>query len=77
MTLAEAIGKRVANLIEEREMTQYQLYKAGGIPRPTISTVISAKNKTIKIDTIYQIASTLGLTLKEFFDDSVFNKVSD
>lgn len=77
MTLAEAIGKRVANLLEKREMTQYQLYKLGGIPRPTISTVIAVKNKTIKIDTIYQIATTLGLTLKEFFDDAIFDKVSD
>lgn len=77
MTLAEAIGKRVANLLEERSMMQYQLYKIGGIPRPTISTVILAKNKTLKTDTVYQIASALGLTLKEFFDDSIFDKVSD
>lgn len=77
MTLAEAIGKRVSNLLEERKMTQYQLYKLGGIPRPTISTVIAVKNKTLKIDTIYQIASALGLSLKEFFNDAIFDKVSD
>ena len=32
MKLSEAVGKRVENLLAERNMTQYQLYKNGGIP---------------------------------------------
>ena len=77
MTLSEAVGKRVENLLAERNMTQYQLYKNGGIPRSTISVIIDGKYKTVKLDTVYQIVATLGITLKEFFDDPLFDEVED
>ena len=77
MTLSEAVGKRVENLLVERKMTQYQLYKNGGIPRSTISVTVDGKDKTVKLDTVYQIVATLGITLKEFFDDPLFDEVED
>lgn len=77
MKLSEAVGKKVENLLAERGMTQYQLYKNGGIPRSTISVTIDGKYKTVKLDTIYQIATTLGITLKEFFDDELFSELED
>ena len=30
-----------------------------------------------KVDTIYQIVATLGITLKEFFDDVLFDEIED
>ena len=48
MKLSEAVGKRVENLLAERNMTQYQLYKNGGIPRSTISVTVDGKYKTVK-----------------------------
>lgn len=69
MKLVEAIGKRVDNLLQERGMTQYELSQRGGIPRSTINVVVGVKRNTTKIDTIYQIAATLGIPLKKFFDD--------
>ena len=77
MTLSEAVGKRVENLLAERNMTQYQLYKNGGIPRSTISVTVYGKYKTVKLDTVYQIAATLGITLKDFFDDPLFDELDD
>ena len=77
MKLSEAVGKRVENLLEERNMTQYQLYKNGGIPRSTISVTVDGKYKTVKLDTIYQIVATVGITLKDFFDDALFDELED
>lgn len=77
MNLTEAIGKRTQTLLQQKKMKQYTLFKQGGIPRPTISSVVGAKKNTVTIETIYQIASTMGITLKEFFDDEIFNEVTD
>lgn len=81
MKLVEAIGKRVEDLLNSREdMTQYQLAKQCGIPRSTVWKIINVditRSKTVKVDTIYQIADTFGLTLKEFFDDPIFDEVND
>ncbi len=77
MKLTEAVAIRTKKLLEEKSMKQYDLYKKGGIPRPTVSSVVGAKKGTIKIDTIYQIASTFGVSLQEFFSDEIFEKVTD
>lgn len=77
MKLVEAIGKRVDNLLKERGMTQYELSQRGGIPRSTINVIVGVKRNTTKIDTIYQIAATLGIPLKKFFDDPLFDDITD
>ena len=77
MTLSQAVGKRIEKLLKERNMTQYQLCKMGGIPRSTISVTISGKHKTIKLDTIYQVVATLNITLEEFFADELFENIED
>jgi len=77
MKLVEAIGKRVDNLLKERGMTQYELSQRGGIPRSTINVIVGVKRNTTKIDTIYQIVATLGIPLKKFFDDPLFDDITD
>lgn len=77
MKLVEAIGKRVENLLKERNLTQYYLYKTGGIPRTTINDVVNVRKKRVSTDTIYQICSTLNLSLKDFFNDPMFENLED
>ena len=77
MKLVEAIGKRVENLLKERGLTQYYLFKNGGVPRTTVNDVITVRKKRVSTDTVYQICSTLGLTLEEFFADPLFYDIDD
>ncbi len=81
MKLIEAIGKRLDKLIKQKkDLTQYELAKQAGIPRSTVWKIINpdmTKVKTVKMDTVYQIADTLGISLKEFFDDSIFDEITD
>lgn len=77
MKLVEAIGKRINNLLEERKWTQYELSKQSGIPRPTINLIVRCLRNTVTIDTVYQIAATMGISLKEFFNDPIFDEVTD
>lgn len=77
MKLVEAIGKRVENLLKERGLTQYYLFKNGGVPRTTVNDVINIRKKRVSLDTVYQICSTLGLTLEEFFADPLFYDIDD
>ena len=77
MKLSVAVGQRIEKLLRERNMTQYQLSKNGGIPRSTISVVVSGKHSTVKLDTIYQICATLNITLEEFFKDELFSNIED
>lgn len=77
MTLSVAIGKRVQQLLDERNIKQYYLYKNGGIPKATISETISGKKSRVSMQTIWQICATLEISLAEFFDDGIFAEVTD
>ena len=77
MRLVEAVGKRVEKLLKERDMKQNHLAKRGGISRSTISVIVGAKRKAVELDTVYEICDTLGIKLKDFFDDPIFDEVTD
>lgn len=80
MKLIEAIGIRLDNLIQENKITIYELAKRAGVPRSTVWKIVHpdlTRIKTVKIDTIYQLADTLGIKLKVFFDNHIFDEVND
>lgn len=77
MKLVKATAIRVKNLLEKRGLTQYSLYKMGGIPRSTTNDVVNCKKKRVSSETIYQMCSTLGISMKEFYDDPIFDEVDD
>lgn len=77
MKLNEAIAERTKQLLNERGLSNYYLFKKGGIPRSTISAVINVKKKNITTNTVYQISSTLEISMKEFFDSPIFDTVDD
>ena len=77
MKLVQAVGKRVEQLLTERNMTQYALAKQGGIPRQTVNIVVNGAHNRLALDTVYQIAATFQLSLEEFFADPIFNDLSD
>lgn len=78
MTLSDAIVKRMNALMEEKGFTQYDFFTKGGIARSTVSQILSgARRKKIAIATIYEMITTMGVTLREFFDDPIFDSVTD
>lgn len=80
MKLIEAVGIRLNNLINDNGLTIYELAKRTGVPRSTVWKIVHpdlTRVKTVKIDTIYQLADTLGIKLKDFFDNPVFDEVND
>ncbi len=77
MRLTEATAQRVKELLDKKGWKQYDLYKNGGIPRSTISNVINMKKKRVSSDTVYQICTTLGIKIKDFYDAPIFDEVDD
>ena len=68
MKLVKACAKRIKEIIAEKNLKQYKLYKCSGVPQSTISTVLKGEIKTITIHTIYDICASLNIELKDFFD---------
>lgn len=77
MTLNQAVGIRLKKLLEEKEWNNYTVQREGGVPRVTVGRIVGSKIKTVKLDTLYQITQTMGISLKDFFDDPIFDNLLD
>lgn len=73
MKLSNAIRKRIKYYLKQNNMNVWSLCKNSGIPCSTISTFMSGKTELLKIDTLLHICEGFGITLGEFFTDSIFD----
>lgn len=72
MTVCDAIANRIIKLLSEKKMTMYRLEKNSGIMHGALDRVMSGKNKTVTMTTIYRLARGFDMTIYEFLDDDVF-----
>ena len=73
MLLSQAIIKRINFFLEKNNMTLWALYKKSGIPKSTICNLMKQPNSLPKLDTLQHICEGFGITIREFFDDDIFD----
>ena len=74
MKLNEAVSKRITELLNANNMTQYQLFIKSGVPQSTLSTVINCTFPSVKLRVIYEICEGFEIGLDEFFDSPLFER---
>jgi len=72
MKLNQAISERLTELLQERSMTQYQLFMKSGVPKSTIGNVINCAYDCVKLRVIHEMCQGLGIEIVEFFDSPLF-----
>ena len=79
MQLDEAIKIRMNCLLNENGYkTLWDLFRISGVPKSTINSLWgSEKNKLPRLNTLLHLCEGLGITLREFFDDDIFDDVID
>lgn len=73
MKLNQAISQRVTDILSERNLTQYQLFKISGVPRSTISNIVNCSYDSIKLRIIHEICMGLEISVTDFFTSSLFD----
>ena len=74
MRLNEAISKRIIELCEEHGLSQYGLSMKSGVPQSTLSTIKNCTFESMKLRIIYEICEGLEISLKDFFNSSLFDR---
>ena len=75
MQLSEATRKRILHLLKENHMKLNNLSKEAGISLPTLSDFMKNDTKNLRMDTMLHICEGFKISLKEFYDDSLFDDV--
>ena len=63
MQLNEAVSRRLVELMQERGMTQYQLYMKSGVPKSTIGNLVNCAYPSMKLRIIHELCQGLELSL--------------
>jgi len=72
MKLNQAISERLTELLNERQMTQYQLFMKSGVPKSTIGNVINCSYDSVKLRIIHEMCQGLEIDIPEFFNSPLF-----
>lgn len=74
MQLNKAVSFRLNELLEEKNMTQYQLYMKSGVPKSTIGNVINCTYDSVKLRIIHEMCQGLEISVSEFFQSPLFEE---
>lgn len=72
MDMKKAVIYRMRELIRQRDITVNEAAKRSGIPPSTLKNILYGQSKNVGVITIKKLCDGLGVTIPEFFDDSIF-----
>ena len=76
MKLNEAVGYRLTELLQQRNMTQYQLYMKSGVPKSTINNIAHCAYDSVKLRIIHEMCQGLEISIPEFFNSPIFEETN-
>lgn len=74
MKLNQAVSQRLCELLEERNMTQYQLYMKCGVPKSTIGNIMNCSYDSVKLRIIHELCQGLEIGISDFFASPLFEE---
>lgn len=72
--LNQAVSLRIKELLEQQKMTQYQLFVKSGVPKSTLSNLLSCSYDSVKLRILHEICQGFEISLPEFFDSPLFDE---
>ncbi len=75
MDTRETVAKRIVDLCKERGIAVNALANICGIPPTTIYSMLNAKCQNPGVVSIKKICDGLDISIREFFDDDMFDNI--
>lgn len=75
MTVKEAVVARFMEILKERNMRPNELANLSGITPSTVYSMLDARRKELSINVIKKLCDGLDMTLGEFFNAPIFDKL--
>ena len=76
LQLNQAVSLRLSELLEERNMTQYQLFMLSGVPKSTIHNLIACSYNSVKLRIIHELCQGFQISISDFFSSPLFDEVN-
>ena len=76
LQLNQAISAGLTELLQQRNMTQYQLYMQSGVPKSTIHNLIHCSYDSVKLRIIHELCQGFQINISDFFDSPLFEETN-
>lgn len=74
-TAKEAVAKRIIALCDEHGIAINTLANMSGVSPSTVYSMLNTKSKNPGVVSLHKLCDGLGVSLKEFFDDDIFENL--
>jgi len=75
MNARNAVRQRIIDLCDSRNITVNKLSTICGVTQSTFNNIINTGSKNPTIATIAKICDGLDITIREFFNDEIFEHI--
>ena len=75
MDTKKAVQLRIETLCKSRDITFNRLATLSGLTQSTVNNITSGRNHSTTVSTVKKICDGLDITLREFFDDTLFDEL--
>ena len=75
MDTRKAVANRLLQLCEEKRLSVNALARLSAVPPSTLKNIINGGSKNAGIVTIKKLCDGLEISLREFFDNDIFNDI--
>ena len=75
MTISKAVKEKINTIIRERDLTVNKLASMSCLTQSTVENIVNGHSKNPKILTIIRICDGFNISLKDFFDDKIFDNI--
>ncbi len=75
MNAKKAVSERIKKLCNERNIAINALANHAGVPPSTIYSMLNEKSMNPGVVSLQKICDGLDITLREFFDDDIFDDI--
>ena len=75
MNAKEAAAKRIQGLCAEHDLAINALANQAGISPSTVYSILNTKSQNPGVVTLQKLCDGIGITLREFFDDDLFEHI--
>lgn len=75
MKISKAVSQKITKICIEKDISLNELAGMCCITQSTLQSLINEESRNPKMLTIVRLCDGLGLSLKEFFDDDLFDNL--
>jgi len=72
MSISQAVAKRIAELLKEKNISQYRLEQNACLSHETVKSIMKGKAKGVNLKTIIALADGFEMNVSQFLNSDLF-----